>query len=188
MRNTLTIAFLSGALCAAAAPAFTLDLPDYGSKNFSPSGDTPTYFINESAPTAVRTADTNANDWSAADAAAPVSSEAVASAPSRRHGSRHGQHVSSPRSGKHNLGKRRGVNHLPHSVNSSSGRTATAAPARSSSKKPVWVASARTPAKSGPTSAAKTTTAKPGKPGARHARAAVSYPVTPPGTTPLPEA
>src|ERR1700694_3699050 len=106
MRNTLKIAFLAGALSLAAPPAFALELPDYGSKNFSPSGDTPTYFTNETAPIAARTADTNANDWSAADAAAPVSSAAIASAsaPSRSsHAARHGPDASGQKTGAHKL-------------------------------------------------------------------------------------
>src|SRR5580692_6972898 len=63
----LTITFLAGALAYACLPALAVELPDYGSKNFSPSGDTPSYFANEAAPVSARTADTTQGDWSAVD-------------------------------------------------------------------------------------------------------------------------
>jgi len=64
MLKLRTILF-AGAFAVAAAPAIAVDLPDYGSKNFSPAGDTPSYFANEAAPVSARTADTTARDWSA---------------------------------------------------------------------------------------------------------------------------
>jgi len=71
MLNKLKITFLAGALALVGLPAFAFDLPDSGSKNFSPSGDTPSYFNNETAPLSARTADTTERDWSAVDALAP---------------------------------------------------------------------------------------------------------------------
>ena len=68
----LKITFLAGALAFACLPALGAELPDYGSKNFSPSGDTPSYFTNEAAPVAARTADTTEPDWSAVDEMTPA--------------------------------------------------------------------------------------------------------------------
>src|SRR4029077_13984774 len=90
MLKLRTILF-AGAFAVAAAPAIAVDLPDYGSKNFSPAGDTPSYFANEAAPVSARTADTTARDWSAVDEIAPSrSSEGVRSAYSHR--GRHGRY------------------------------------------------------------------------------------------------
>ena len=67
----LTIAFFASALAFAGSPAFAVDLPDYGSKNFSAPGDTPEHFANEDLPVSARTADATERDWSAVDAIAP---------------------------------------------------------------------------------------------------------------------
>src|SRR5215813_9920561 len=109
MPNTMVTAFLVGMLALAGTPASGLELPDYGSKNFSPSSDTPAYFTNEAAPVALRTGDTTANDWSAVDAEAPEPSLAASSAPSDGHRGRHGRRASSQRSAKHVVGKSRSL-------------------------------------------------------------------------------
>jgi hypothetical protein len=70
----LKIAVFTGALAFASLPALAVDLPDYGSKNFSPADDTPAYLANESVPVAARTADTTERDWSEVDAMAPARS------------------------------------------------------------------------------------------------------------------
>src|SRR5215469_13839205 len=94
----LTITVLAGVAAFAYVPAFAVDLPDYGSKNFSPSGDTPSYFANESAPVSARTADTTERDWSAVDEMAPTRSfEGARSANSHR--GRHGRYAVAARSG-----------------------------------------------------------------------------------------
>ena len=80
----LTITFLAGALTLACLPALAVELPDYGSKNFNPSGDTPSYFANEAAPVSARTADATPRDWSAVDEMAPA--RPVSYAHSGRHG------------------------------------------------------------------------------------------------------
>ena len=68
----LTIAFFASALAFASSPGLAVDLPDNGSKNFSPSDGTPTYFANEDVSVSARTADTSERDWSAVDAIAPA--------------------------------------------------------------------------------------------------------------------
>jgi hypothetical protein len=102
MPNTLTITFLAGALALAGLPAFAFDLPDSGSKNFDPPGDTPSYFSNETAPISARTADTTERDWSAVDALAPDRSAARAAPSAHQGGWKHG------RSGKYASGKSSG--------------------------------------------------------------------------------
>src|SRR5438094_33783 len=130
MPNTLVMAFLAGVLALANIPASALELPDYGSKNFSPSGDTPTYFTNEATPVAARTADTTANDWSAVDAAAPEPPQAAFSTPSRGPSGRHGRQASSQRSAKHVFGKPRSAYHSAHPVRSGGNQIVAASPSR----------------------------------------------------------
>jgi hypothetical protein len=185
MPNTLVIALLAGGLAVAGSLACALELPDFGSKNFSPSGDTPTYFTNETAPVAARTADTTANDWSAIDAVAPESSPAVSSTHSLRHSGRHARQVSGQKSAKHTMGKPRSAHSAVHSGRSGGSRTTAAAPARNASRKPVWAASVKGSRTSSSVSAAKGTTGKHGKPATRHARAEANYPIVSPGAAPL---
>ncbi len=94
----LKIAFIAGALAIAGSPALAFELPDTGSKNFSASGDTPTYFKNEAAPVSARTADTSERDWSAVDEAAPANLEPAIR---RDPGHRHGRYAVGRRSGNH---------------------------------------------------------------------------------------
>jgi hypothetical protein len=169
MMKRLIIACLASAIAFAGFPAFALDLPDYGSKNFSPPSDTPSHFANESEPVAARTADATETDWSAVDAIAPQRSATAASL--RSHGGRHGRHASAQRHGKYGLGKPRSTGQAAKSARSDRGRSAAAAPARSGNRKPA------------PVAASKTTTAKQGKVGGRQARAALSSPAAPAGQT-----
>jgi hypothetical protein len=111
----LTITALAGVLAFACLPAFAVDLPDYGSKNFSPSGDTPSYFANESAPVSARTADTTERDWSAVDEMAPTRPyESTRSGHS--HGGRHGRYAIAGRSGRHGVSRSGGSTHWTHTV------------------------------------------------------------------------
>jgi hypothetical protein len=151
MLNRLTITFLAGMLALMGLPAFALDLPDSGSKNFSPPTDTPSYFSNETAPVSARTADTTERDWSAVDALAPDRPAAHPSTSAHRGRMRHGKYGSAQRYGKH-------------------------APGKSASGKPVWAASGKNAGRGGAPNAAKTTTAKHGKAGAHHARADTTGP------------
>lgn len=170
MPNNLTIAFLAGALAFAGFPAIALDLPDYGSKNFSPSGDTPTYFANETAPVSARTADTTARDWSAVDAEAPVPSAVASTNTPHTAAGRHGRFASAPKSGRHAFGKARGSSHATGSAKANITKAAWTVSHHASA------AGAKTSVRSGPVSAAKTTSVKHGRANPRHARAAVTYP------------
>jgi hypothetical protein len=184
MQNTLAIAFLAGALALAGVPASGLELPDYGSKNFSPSGDTPAYFTNEATPVAARTADTTANDWSAVDAKAPEPSLG-ASTPSRGHLGRHGRQASSQRSAKHVVGKTRSAYHSAHLARSGGNQTAATSSSRKANREPSGAADAKGSARTGSVNAAKTTTARQGKSAARHVRAEAGSPTAGSGAPPL---
>jgi hypothetical protein len=101
----LTITFLAGALTFACLPAFAVELPDYGSKNFSPSGDTPSYFANEAAPVSARTADTTQGDWSAVDEMAPARAAFEGTRSAHRHRGRHGRYAVAQTSRQHGAGR-----------------------------------------------------------------------------------
>ena len=104
----LTITFLAGALAFACLPALAVELPDYGSKNFSPSDDTPSYFANESTPVSARTADTTQGDWSAVDEMAPARPTFEGTRSAYTHSRGHGRYAVAQRSGRHGAGRAAG--------------------------------------------------------------------------------
>ena len=161
---------LIGVLVVASLPAFALDLPDSGSKNFSPPGDTPTHFANESVPVSARTADTTVNDWTAEEAVAPVPSVVRPAAANHPTTGRHGKYASA----KHAASRSRGKGHSTRIAKANGSTTLashapTQARAASNGRQTVRVASARGTSKNVLPAAAKTHTAKHGKSGARHA-------------------
>jgi hypothetical protein len=101
----LTITFLAGALSFACVPALAVELPDYGSKNFSPSGDTPSYFANEAAPVSARTADTTQGDWSAVDEMVPARPAFEGARSAHGHRGHHGRYAVAQTSGRHGAGR-----------------------------------------------------------------------------------
>jgi hypothetical protein len=182
MLYRLMIAGLSGALALAGVPALALDLPDSGSKNFSPGNDTPTHFANESVPVSARTADTTATDFSAEEAAAPVPPVVRPAASAHPNTARHGKFASAHKSAKHTSGKSKGNSHPARgttahrraSTHHSPAQAGTAGKGSASVEKSVRVAGDGS--KGVIPSAAQTETAKHGKSGARHAGVAVTYP------------
>jgi hypothetical protein len=175
----MMIAGLTGALALASAPALALDLPDSGSKNFSPGNDTPTHFANESVPVSARTADTTATDFSAEEAAAPVPSVVRPAHPST---ARHGKYASAQKSAKHTSGKSRSNNHTARGAGAHRRESAYHSPAQAGTagKRPASVEKsvrvARGESKSVTPSAAKTATARHGKAGARHIGVVITDP------------
>ena len=141
----LTITLLAGALAFACLPAFAVDLPDYGSKNFSPSGDTPSYFANEAAPVSARTADTTQSDWSAVDEMAPARPTFEGTRSAHTHSRAHGRYAVAQRSGRYSSSRSAGRAHSPHSAGPGDAR------------------------------AVRTTSTKHGRPGARHASSGVVH-------------
>jgi hypothetical protein len=184
MLNQLMTAVIAGALAVVSLPALALDLPDSGSKNFSPGTGTPTHFVNESVPVSARTADTTASDFSAEEAAAPIPSVARPAASAHSSTARHGKYASAQKSGGHGSGTMKGNSHLPRVAKASGGkavRTAsayhTSTPAGTTGKRPASVEkSARLAgSKNATPNGTKTATAKHGKAGGRHARSAMTY-------------
>jgi hypothetical protein len=171
MLYRLMIAVLIGALGLASLPALALDLPDSGSKNFSPGNDTPTHFANESVPVSARTADTTASDFSAEEAAAPVPSAVRPAASAHPSTARHGKYLSARKSAKHTSSKPSGNSYSARIARANSGKSVTTASVEKSER----AAGARSGSKSVTRSATRSATAKHGKAGARHARVAVTH-------------
>jgi len=133
----LTIILLAGAIIFATVPALAVDLPDYGSKNFSPSGDTPSYFANEAAPVSARTADTTERDWSAVDEMAPARPTFEGSRSAHAHSGRHGRYAVVQTSGRHGATRSRAGGGKTVSTGSSAasvGRTTTAKHGKSAAR------------------------------------------------------
>ena len=101
----LTITFFAGALSFACLPALAVELPDYGSKNFSPSDETPSYFANETAPVSARIADTTQSDWSAVDEMAPARPAFEGTRSAYTHSRGHGRYANGQRPGRHAAGR-----------------------------------------------------------------------------------
>jgi hypothetical protein len=141
----LTITVFAGALALASVPALAVDLPDSGSKNFSPSGDTPAYFANESVPVAARTADASERDWSDVDAIAPAHSSFGSVRSGHRYGGRHHRYAYAHAAARHAVGRPGGATHSARFVRA------------------VWASHA---------GAGRSPSARHGRPGARHAAAA----------------
>ena len=112
----LKITLLAGALTFACLPALAVELPDYGSKNFSPSDDTPSYFANETAPVSARTADTTPRDWSAVDEMAPARPTFEGTRWAHTHNGWHGRYAVGQRSGRHEAGRSAGRGYSTHAV------------------------------------------------------------------------
>jgi hypothetical protein len=147
----LRILLFASGLAVATVPAVAVDLPDYGSKNFSPAGETPSYFANEAAPVSARTADTTERDWSVVDEMAPSGPTGDGGRSAHSHRGRHGRYAVAPRSGRHG------------------GRYAGSAHS-------VRVAGAnRSDAAGRAQNTVRTTTAKHGRAGARHASAVAGH-------------
>ncbi len=118
----LTITFLAGALTFACLPALAVDLPDYGSKNFNPSDDTPSYFANEAAPVSARTADTTPRDWSAVDEMAPARPSFEGTRSAHGHRGRHGRYGVAQTSGRQGAGRYGAARYGGRAVRATSGK------------------------------------------------------------------
>jgi hypothetical protein len=85
MPHTLIRLAFIAAVAGAAIPAWGAGMPDFGTKNFSPGGDAPSYFSNENgAPGTTEMTDDGADDIPARSmrpASAPRSADWATSAP-----------------------------------------------------------------------------------------------------------
>jgi hypothetical protein len=101
MQIKLKIALAAASFALATIPAFAVEMPTDGSKNFSSPNDAPSYFANETVPESARV-----------DHATPFTSEEVAAVPEdgpavsgATETWRHDRHASAHRSTKHSLGR-----------------------------------------------------------------------------------
>ena len=107
MQIKLKIALASVCFTLATIPAFAVEMPTDGSKNFSTPNDAPSYFTNETIPESARVDHAAAFDTedtgvrSAAPEDGPAVSVGTETGQYRRHASAH-------RSPKHSLGRSRG--------------------------------------------------------------------------------
>ena len=104
MQIKLKIALAAACFALGTIPAFAVEMPTDGSKNFSTPNDAPSYFTNETVPESARV-----------DHATPFTSEDVAAAPEDgpavsggTETGQHQRHASTHRSTKHSLGRSRG--------------------------------------------------------------------------------
>jgi hypothetical protein len=126
MQIKSTIAAAAAAFALASVPALAVEMPDYGSKNFTTPGVAPSYFTNESGAISARGPDTAAIPDETDDATAsdvPLVNPGTG---------RHGKHASAGKSGKHASGKSGGHGGLTQyakasSAKSTAGRSGTQA-------------------------------------------------------------
>ena len=194
LKNLSTI-LLKGVLAFVSFMAFAIDIRDYSWKNFSPMGDTPTYFTYQSILVSTRTADTTAGDSTAQETAGPMPCVVAAMPSVHRKAGRRARYAPVQRSSRHTPAKARHAGHATRSAKTNRGEATkiaslrnSAKQARSLSKKTIWSANAKDATKNGTASSAKTTTAKHGKPITRHAREAITHPVAIIGIAVLPKA
>ena len=106
MQIRLKIALAATGFALAAVPAFAVEMPPDGSKNFSTPNDAPSYFTNEAVPESARV--DHAATFDKEDAG--ISSAAAEEGPAVSVGTEsghHGRHASAHRSAKHSLGRPR---------------------------------------------------------------------------------
>ncbi len=166
MLHKLTIAFLTSAL--ALGPALAVDMPSYGSKNFDPPGDAPSYFTNENGGVAGRGPDTAAIDLSADETAGQIQSDVGSMQSVRTRGGRHSSHASSARHASGKSRSQRGSTHYAKSMAAKSTNVASLRQIGGASKK-SGAGSAKGAAGNVTAVSAKTRTAKPAKANLRHA-------------------
>src|SRR5271165_785778 len=161
MPNQLMTVLFAAALALTSGAAVGFEMPSYGSKNFSPPGDAPSYFTNENGGLSGRGVDTASIDTGAEEnAASPeVEPEHVA----RTKNGHHGRYASSRTSARHASGNSKAEGGSAHYAQA-------AKPGKASSFSQP--AGAKGVAKLPPAGAAKAKMAKPAKSNLRHASAA----------------
>lgn len=121
MLRKLTIAAAAVAFAAASGAASAAEMPAYGTKNFVPGGDTPSYLSHENAAAPVGSADRDINDWAEASPSEPAVLESASSGTSR-----HGKYASTRGSSKRHGGKPAGRSaHVAKGKPTTSTRTAS---------------------------------------------------------------
>ena len=121
MQTRLKIALAAIGFALATIPAFAVEMPTDGSKNFSTPNDAPSYFTNETAPESARV--DRAATFSSEDvAAAPEDGPAVSAGTETGH---HAGYASSHRSTRQSRGRSRGHGASMQYVKATSSRGTT---------------------------------------------------------------
>jgi hypothetical protein len=107
MQTRVKIALAATGFALATVPAFAVEMPSDGSKNFSTPNDAPSYFTNETIPESARVdhAATFDKEDTGVSSAAPEDGPAVSV---ETETGQDGRHASAHRSTKHSLGRSRG--------------------------------------------------------------------------------
>ena len=181
MQIKLKIALAAAGFALATIPAFAVEMPTDGSKNFSAPADAPSYFANEAVPEPARVS--NPATFTSEDvAAAPDVGQAseVATEPER-----HGKHASAHRSTRHASGKSKGHGGSTRYAKSTSSKTTRTAALHSTAKSTTGGSRSASAAKAASKS---TTTAGASKTGpTKHAKSGTRQHVEaiPPRASPL---
>jgi hypothetical protein len=130
MQIKFKIALAVAGFALATVPAFAVEMPTDGSKNFSAPGDAPSYFANEAVPEAARV-DHPANFTREDVAASPDVGQAaeVATEPEPQ-----GKHASARKSSRHATGKSKGHSGSTRYTNSTSSKATRTATEHSTAK------------------------------------------------------
>jgi hypothetical protein len=107
MQTRLKTALAAAGFALATIPAFAVEMPTDGSKNFSTPSDAPSYFTNEAVPESARV--DRAATFDEEDAGIGSTTPDVGPAVSA---GRHDRHAAAHRSPRHSRGKSRGHWHL----------------------------------------------------------------------------
>ena len=127
MQIKLKIAFGAAAFALATIPAFAVEMPTDGSKNFSTPNDAPSYFTNETVPESARV--DHAATFDKEDAGiSPAAAEVGPAVSVGTETGQHERHAASHRSTKHSLGRSRGHGPSTHYAKATSSK-ATRTPA-----------------------------------------------------------
>jgi hypothetical protein len=179
MQTRLKIALAATGFALATVPAFAVEMPADGSKNFSSPNDAPSYFANEAIPESGRVdraASFTNEDVAESPDAGMADSVAAEPEPQSRHASAH-------RSTRHASGKSKGHGGIRHAngASSKSNRTAAAHGTAKQTTDGSRAASATNAGKNGTQAgASKTNSTKHAKSGNRQHAAVIPY-----GTPPL---
>jgi hypothetical protein len=152
MQITLKIALAVAGYALATVPAFAVEMPTDGSKNFSAPGDAPSYFANEAVPEAARI-DHPANFTREDVAASPDIGQVaeVATEPEPQ-----GKYGSARKSSRHATGKSKGHSGLTRYAKSSSSKATAHSTAKSSNAGSRTASAAKATGKSATTAGAST--------------------------------
>jgi hypothetical protein len=178
MQIKFKIALAVAGFALATVPAFAVEMPTNGSKNFSAPGDAPSYFANEAVPEAARV-DHPANFTREDVAASPDVGQVaeVATEPEPQ-----GKYPSARKSSRHATGKSKGHSgstRYAKSTSSKATRTATVHGTAKSSNTGSRTASAATGKSAAPAGASKTSPTRHAKSGTRQHVEAIPRGVSP---------